>query len=273
MIELLNEISKSVRFIRQKTSFGPEVAIVLGSGLGEVVSNLETETEIPYSEIPGFPVSTVKGHSGNLLIGMWNGKKVVAMSGRFHYYEGYSLQQVTFPIRVMKMLGAHTIFITNASGGLNPAIKVGELMVINDHIYLNGDHPLRGRNEEELGPRFPDQHAVYDKKLIEKALDVAEQHKIQLHQGVYVGVTGPTFETPAEYRYLRLIGGDAVGMSTVPEAMVANHMGMRIFCVSVITDEGNPLVPQKISHDDVVRAAREAGPKMMLLLSEMLQHV
>jgi purine-nucleoside phosphorylase len=273
MSEIAELIAESVRFIRSRTAFEPEVAVVLGSGLGEVVSSLQVEAELPYEEIPGFPVSTVKGHSGKLMLGFWHERRVVIMSGRFHYYEGYTLQQVTFPIRVMKFLGAHTIFITNASGGLNPAIKVGELMVINDHIYLNSDHPLRGSNDDSLGPRFPDQHAVYDRELIEDALEIAAHHKIQLHQGVYVGVTGPTFETPAEYRYMRLIGGDAVGMSTVPEVMVANHMGMRIFCASVITDEGNPIVPQRISHDEVVRAAREAAPRLMLLLSEMLQRV
>lgn len=273
MEEVIEQIRRSTDFIRSKTQFDPEVAVVLGSGLGEVVSELKPHLEISYADIPGFPVSTVIGHSGKLVLGTWMGKRVVVMSGRFHYYEGYTLQQVTFPVRVMKQLGAHTIFITNASGGLNPSIKVGELMVITDHINLNSDHPLRGRNYESLGPRFPDQHAVYDRKLIAAALEIATHHKIQLYEGVYVGVTGPTFETPAEYRFLRMIGGDAVGMSTVPEAIVANYMGMRIFCVSVITDEGNPLTPQKISHDDVVRAAREAGPRMMLLLSEMLQHV
>ena len=195
------------------------------------------------------------------------------MNGRFHYYEGYSMQQVTFPIRVMKQLGAQTIIITNASGGLNPEIKAGELMIVTDHINLNSDNPLRGRNSGELGPRFPDQHAVYDKALIEKASEIASEHHIKLHRGVYVGVPGPTFETPSEYRYMRLIGGDAVGMSTVPEVIVANQMGMRIFCISAIADEGNPSVPQKISHHEVVQAAREAEPHMTMILSELLLHL
>jgi len=273
MSELLDQINQSIKFIRSKTSIAPEAAIVLGSGLGEVVNDLKTETAISYSEIPNFPVSTVAGHTGKLLFGIWNEKKVVVMSGRFHYYEGYTLQQVTFPLRVMKQLGAQTIFITNASGGLNPEMKVGELMIVTDHINLNSDHPLRGKNEEQFGPRFPDQHEVYDRQLIEKAEEIASNNKIVVRRGVYVGVTGPTFETPAEYRYLRIIGGDAVGMSTVPEVIVANHMGMRIFCVAVITDEGNSPVPQKVSHDDVVKAAHETGPKMMLLLSELLRYV
>jgi purine-nucleoside phosphorylase len=272
MDDVIRQIEESIKFIRSKTSFVPEVAVILGSGLSDVVDEIKLDASIPYSQIPNFPISTVIGHSGNLLLGTWNSKKVIVMSGRFHYYEGYSLQQVTFPIRIMKMLGAKTIFITNASGGLNPAIKVGELMVIEDHINLNSDHPLRGKNNESLGPRFPDQHRVYDLELVEKAEKIARHQNIQLHRGVYVGVTGPTFETPAEYRFLRLIGGDAVGMSTVPEVIVANHMGMRIFCITVITDEGNPAVPQKVTHEEVVKAAREAEPKMKSLLSKLLLH-
>ncbi len=271
MSELTNQIKEAVDFIRSKTKLKPEVALVLGSGLGETVSDILVDQEIDYASIPHFPVSTVIGHSGKLLLGSWNNKGVVVMQGRFHYYEGYSLQQVTFPVRVMKQLGAETIFITNASGGLNPDFKVGDLVAINDHINLNSDHPLRGKNEDELGTRFPDQHSVYDRALIEKAKTIAEKNNFKLQTGVYVGVTGPTFETPAEYKYMRIIGGDAVGMSTVPEVIVANHMGMKIFCVSVITDEGNPVVPQKVSHADVVKAAKEAGPKMTLLLRELLQ--
>ena len=243
------------------------------SAAASPVSELRIEDEIDYAAIPHFPTSTVVGHSGKLLLGEWNGKKVVVMSGRFHYYEGYSLQEVTFPIRVMKKLGAKTIFITNASVGLNPNLHVGDLMVITDHINLNAENPLRGQNFEELGPRFPDQHAVYDQELIKQAHNIAARHKIDLHYGVYVGVTGPTFETPAEYRFLRTIGGDAVGMSTVAEVIVANHSGMKIFCVAVITDEGNPPVPQKISHEEVVQAARGAAPKMTLILGEMLKYL
>jgi purine-nucleoside phosphorylase len=273
MNDLVRSLSNAVDFIRSQTSFVPEIAIVLGSGLGEVVKEIKPETIIDYVSIPHFPLSTVDSHSGKLLFGTWNKKRVVVMNGRFHYYEGYSMQQVTFPIRVMRLLGAKTIFITNASGGLNPEIKAGEVMIVTDHINLNSDNPLRGKNSEELGPRFPDQHAVYDKVLIEKASEIALQHHIKLHRGVYVGVPGPTFETPSEYRYMRLIGGDAVGMSTVPEVIVANHMGMRIFCLSAIADEGNPSVPQKISHHEVVQAAKKAEPQVTIILSELLLHL
>ena len=272
MSEVLKRLQEATDFIRGKTSLIPEVAIVLGSGLTDVVKEVEVDITIDYEDIPNFPVSTVEGHSGKLLLGTWNGKRVVVMSGRFHYYEGYSMEQVTFPVRVMKQLGAQTICITNASGGLNPEFKVGELMVVTDHINLNSDNPLRGANSNELGPRFPDQHAVYDKVLIGKANEIAVQHRIKLHRGVYVGVPGPTFETPSEYKYMRTIGGDAVGMSTVPEVIVAHHAGMRIFCVSVICDEGNPAVPKKITHQDVVEAAREAEPKITTILRELLSY-
>lgn len=273
MSDLLNRLLEAAGFIRSKTPLVPEVAVVLGSGLAEVVKEVVIDLTLDYDDIPDFPVSTVEGHSGKLIMGTWNGRRVVVMSGRFHYYEGYSMQQVTFPIRVMKQLGAHTIFITNASGGLNPQFKVGELMAVTDHINLNSDNPLSGTNIDELGPRFPDQHAVYDKTLVEKANEIAAQHQVKLHRGVYVGVPGPTFETPAEYRYMHIIGGDAVGMSTVPEAIAANHMGMRIFCISVICDEGNPAVPVKISHREVVEAARAAEPKITIILRELLRYV
>ena len=270
MRDLTSRLTEATAFIRSQTSFKPEVAIVLGSGLGHVINELEVEAKIKYENIPHFPVSTVMGHPGNLVLGEWEGKKVIAMQGRFHYYEGYSLEQVTFPIRVMKLLGADTILITNASGGLNPAFRVGDLMVVTDHINLFGLNPLRGPNEDELGPRFPDQHAVYDKRLIILAQEIATRKNIKCHKGVYVGVTGPTFETPAEYRYMHLIGGDAVGMSTVAEVIVANHMGMRIFCISAISDEGNPPVPLFVSHAEVVRAAAEAEPRMAAILKELV---
>lgn len=265
--EMLDEAVKS---IRSKTDMIPDCGIVLGSGLGMVVDEMETEVMIDYRDIPHFPVSTVKGHAGKLCFGRWNGRKIVAMLGRFHYYEGYSLRQVTFPVRVLKQLGAGVLFITNASGGLNPAIKIGELMVVTDHINLNSDNPLRGGNLDKLGPRFPDQHAVYDRVLAAQAIDVAQSNNITCHKGVYVGVTGPNFETPAEYRYMRIIGGDAVGMSTVPEVIVANHMGMRVFCISVICDEGNPVTPVSVTHDEVVKAASNAGPKIALILKSLL---
>ncbi|HYV92961.1 MAG TPA: purine-nucleoside phosphorylase [Chitinophagales bacterium] len=273
MNELLKQLNGATDFIRNQTSLIPEVAVVIGSGLTDLVKEVRLDAEIDYAAIPDFPQSTVEGHSGKLLLGVWNKKRVVVMSGRIHYYEGYTMQQVTFPIRVMKQLGANTILITNASGGLNPEIKAGDLMAVTDHINLISENPLRGKNNDELGPRFPDQHAIYDNTLIQKAGEIAERNQIKLHRGVYVGVPGPTFETPAEYKYMRLIGGDVVGMSTVPEVIVANHSGMRIFCLSVICDEGNPAIPVKISHEDVVRAAKDAEPRMELILKELLAHL
>jgi purine-nucleoside phosphorylase len=272
-MELIQQIDDAIKFLRSRTALVPQVAVVLGSGLSGLTDEVEIEASIGYDQIPHFPVSTVEGHRGHLVFGRWNGKNVVMMAGRFHYYEGYSLQQVTFPVRVMKFLGAQSIVITNASGGLNPDFRVGDLVLITDHINLNSDHPLRGKNHEQLGPRFPDQHHIYDRELIERAEKIAKERKFGLRRGVYVGVTGPTFETPAEYRFLRLIGGDAVGMSTVPEVIVANHMGMRILCLTVITDEGNPEVPQKVTHEEVVKAANEAKPRMQQILREMMAHL
>lgn len=273
MDDLLKKLNETVAFIKMRVPVVPDCGLVLGSGLGSIVNEMNLQATIEYKDIPHFPVSTVHGHSGRFCLGEWNGKNIAVMQGRFHYYEGYSLQQVTFPIRVIKMLGANTIFITNASGGLNPGIKIGELMVVNDHINLNSDNPLRGENAESLGPRFPDQHAVYDRELIDRALKIALKNHITCHKGVYVGVTGPNFESPAEYRYMHIIGGDAVGMSTVPEVIVANHMGMRIFCISVICDEGNPVTPVSVTHEDVVRAAREAEPRIARILKELLEFI
>lgn len=273
MGDLMKRLGEAIRFIKTKSEVIPECGIVLGSGLGRLVNEMNIETEIPYEEIPYFPVSTVTGHSGKLLLGMWQGKKIVVMQGRFHYYEGYSLQEVTFPIRIIALLGAHTILITNAAGGLNPEMKIGDLMVINDHINLNSDNPLRGENDERLGSRFPDQHSLYDNELISLALEIAGRNNIRCYKGVYVGVTGPTFETPAEYRYMRIIGGDAVGMSTIPEVIVANHMNLRIFCISVICDEGNPPVPVSVSHEEVVKAADKAEPKIARILKEILDMI
>lgn len=273
MSQLKKQIDETVAFLQKETDFKPQIAMVLGSGLGNLVNRIEVKNKIAYEDIPHFPVSTVKGHGGKLVMGRLNGRNIVVMQGRFHYYEGYTMQQVTFPIRVMKFLGADSIVISNASGGLNPEYKVGDLMVIRDHINLVSDHPLRGPNDEAIGPRFPDQHDVYDKSLIEKATEIARRQSIKCHSGVYVGVTGPTFETPAEYKYMRVIGGDAVGMSTVPEVMVARHMGMKIFAISVISDEGNPPEPIKVSHDDVVKAAAAAEPLMTHIIHELLPSV
>lgn len=270
MDNLLQKIAETVAFLLPKTMLKPETAIVLGSGLGGLVSKIEVETAIPYKHIPNFPVSTVLGHEGNLVFGKLNGKEVIIMQGRFHYYEGYSMQQVTFPVRVMKALGAKTIFLTNAAGGVNPDFHIGELMIIKDHINLVNDNPLRGKNYDELGPRFSDQHQVYEKKLIEQGIEIAKQHNIICHTGVYVGVNGPNFETQAEYRYLRTIGGDGVGMSTVPEAIVANHAGLRIFGISVITDEGNAVKPIESSHLKVLEAANAGGQKLFMIIKELI---
>lgn len=267
---MMNELNEATDFLKSKIKAVPKVGIVLGSGLGHLVNAMICETEIEYNSIPHFPVSTVKGHGGKLAFGKLGDKDCMIMQGRFHYYEGYSMEEVVFPIRVMKLLGVETVFITNASGGLNPEIKIGELCVITDHINLQPEHPLRGKNFDELGPRFPDQHSLYNRELIVAAKKIATENKIVCHTGVYVGVQGPTFETPAEYKFMRMIGGDCVGMSTVPEVMVANHMSMKIFCISVICDEGNPPVPQQVTHDEVVKAAAAAEPKMSLIIKELI---
>jgi len=223
-----------------------------------------------YSNIPDFPISTLEFHSGKLIFGTLAGKKVVAMQGRLHYYEGYTMQQITFPVRVMKMLGIKTLFVSNASGSLNPNIKKGDLMVIEDHINLQPHNPLIGRNEEQLGPRFPDMSQPYRRDLIEKALNTAKENNITCHKGVYVAVTGPNLETRAEYRYLRIIGGDAVGMSTVPEVIVANHMGLPVFAISVLTDEGFPETLNPVSLEEILAVAHEAEPKMTLILKQLI---
>jgi purine-nucleoside phosphorylase len=223
-----------------------------------------------YSNIPDFPISTLEFHSGKLIFGTLAGKKVVAMQGRLHYYEGYTMQQITFPVRVMKMLGIKTLFVSNASGSLNPDFKKGDLMVIEDHINLQHLNPLIGRNEEALGPRFPDMSQPYKKTLINKALEIAAANNITCHKGVYVAVTGPNLETRAEYRYLRIIGGDAVGMSTAPEVIVANHMGVPVFAISVLTDEGFSEVLQPVSLEEILAVAHEAEPKMTLILKQLI---
>ena len=268
---MYQSIQETVQYIKQRTNnFEPEIGIVLGTGLGGLVTEIEVEFSLMYSNIPNFPISTLEFHSGKLIFGTLNGKKVVAMQGRLHYYEGYSMQQITFPIRVMKALGIQWLFVSNAAGSLNPAFKKGDLMVINDHINLQPESPLRGRNDADMGPRFPDMSAPYNKTLIEKALAVAEENDITCHQGVYVSVTGPNLETKAEYKYLRIIGGDAVGMSTVPEVIVANHMSVPVFAISVLTDEGFPEDLQPISLEDIVETAKLAEPKMTHILSQLI---
>ena len=268
---MYQSIQETVQYIKQRTSnFEPEIGIVLGTGLGGLVTEIEVEFSLMYSNIPNFPISTLEFHSGKLIFGTLNGKKVIAMQGRLHYYEGYSMQQITFPIRVMKALGIQWLFVSNAAGSLNPDYKKGDLMVINDHINLQPESPLRGRNDAEMGPRFPDMSAPYNKRLIEKALEIAKANDITCHQGVYVSVTGPNLETKAEYKYLRIIGGDAVGMSTVPEVIVANHMSVPVFAISVLTDEGFPEDLQPTSLEDIIETAKNAEPKMTHILSQLI---
>lgn len=269
---MLEKIKETADFIRSKVNDIPTTAIILGTGLGELVNHIEITDVLEYSAIPNFPISTVEGHSGKLIFGTLGNKRVMAMQGRFHFYEGYSMQQVTFPVRVMKALGINTLFVSNAAGGMNPDFKIGDIMIINDHINLFPEHPLRGKNYNELGPRFPDMSEPYSHRLIADALKVAAANNIKVQQGVYVGTQGPTFETPAEYRYFRRIGGDAVGMSTVPEVIVARHSGMEVFAISVITDMGGleGVEPEKVSHEEVQKAAAEAQPKMTDIMKGLI---
>jgi len=268
---MLENIQNTTQYIKSRIGdFEPEVGIILGTGLGALVNEVEVEKQLMYSNIPDFPISTLEFHSGKLIFGMLAGKKIVAMQGRLHYYEGYSMQQITFPVRVMKMLGIKTLLVSNASGALNTAFKKGDLMVIEDHINLQPANPLLGRNESELGPRFPDMSEPYRHDLIEKALAIAKANNIVCHKGVYVAVTGPNLETRAEYKYLRIIGGDAVGMSTAPEVIVANHMGLPVFAISVLTDEGFPEVLKPVSVEEILAVAREAEPKMTLILKNLI---
>lgn len=267
---MLNKIKETASFINSKIDKMPQTAIILGTGLGALVDHIEEKQYIPYAEIPNFPLSTVEGHSGNLIFGKLGGTRVLAMQGRFHYYEGYDMKQVTFPIRVMKALGIKTLFVSNAAGGMNPSFEIGDIMIITDHINLFPEHPLRGKNYNELGDRFPDMSEAYSRSLIQKALLIAQERGIKVVQGVYVGTQGPTFETPAEYRYFYRIGGDAVGMSTVPEVIVARHSGMEVFAVSVITDLGVEGIVEKVSHEEVQKAAQKAQPKMMEIMRELV---
>jgi purine-nucleoside phosphorylase len=267
---MIKKINEAVAFIKSRYKEQPSVGIVLGSGLGSFVNEIETEAEISYKDIPHFPESTVEGHSGKLIFGNLGGKKVVAMAGRFHYYEGYTTQEVVFPIRVLKYLGIQTLVISNAAGGLNTSYKVGDLMIIKDHISMLTINPLLGKNESEFGPRFPDMSEPYKNRLIEKAKKIATENNIVINEGVYVGVTGPTFETRSEYKMLHLLGGDAVGMSTVQEVIAAVHLGLPVFAMSVITDVGIRDDENKITHEEVLQAAREAEPKLTLIFKQLI---
>ncbi len=268
---MLEQIKQTCEYIRSQTNgFAPELGVILGTGLGSLTDSIETAYALDYASIPNFPVSTVQGHKGRLIFGTLGGKRIVAMQGRFHYYEGYTMQQVTFPVRVMKLLGIKTLFVSNASGGINPTFRTGDLMVITDHINLL-PNPLIGKNIDELGPRFPDMHNCYDKALIAQATRIAAEENIKLQYGVYVGGTGPTFETQAEYRYFKAIGGDAAGMSTVPEVIVARHMSIPVFGVSVITNCG--LSDELGDHEDVQRQGAKAAVRMTRLFTEMIRQL
>lgn len=270
---MLEKFNESADYIKSRTAINPSVGIILGTGLGGLVNEIDIIDEIPYSDIPHFPVSTVKGHSGKLIFGVLGGKKVMAMQGRFHYYEGYTLQEVTFPVRVMKIMGIENLFVSNASGGVNPDFEIGEIMIQNDHINLFPSNPLIGKNIEELGTRFPDMSEAYDPKLIEIATDIAKENNIKVSYGCYAGLTGPTLETPAEYKYVFNIGADAVGMSTVPEVIVARHMNIPCFAISIITDLGVPGRIQKVSHQDVIEVAAKQEPKMTLIMRELIARI
>lgn len=268
---MLTKINETAEFIRKQiTGEMPNLAIILGTGLGPLGDQIENRQVIKYSDIPNFPVSTVQGHSGQLIVGTLAGKRVLAMSGRFHYYEGYDMKQVTFPVRVFRALGIENLIVSNAAGGMNKEFRVGDVMVITDHINLFPENPLRGKNFDELGPRFPAMTEPYYHKYIELADNIAAEKNIRIMHGVYVGTTGPTFETPAEYEYFRIIGGDAVGMSTVPEVIVAVHGGMKVFGISVITDLGGKDIKEVPSHEEVQAAAIRAQPTVVALVSEVV---
>lgn len=267
----IQRIGDAFQYLSDCSESSPEIGIVLGTGLGGLLSTLEVENEVSYRDIPHFPVSTVESHAGKLVFGKLHGKSVVVMKGRFHYYEGYNMLEVTFPIRVMKQMGVKHLLVSNASGGLNPNFNIGECMVIDDHINLFPENPLIGKNLDSMGPRFPDMSEPYDLKLVETAMQFAKKEGIPLHQGVYAGVTGPTLETPAEYRYLRTIGADAVGMSTIPEVIVARHMNIPVFGISAITDLGVPGKIKKVTLSDVVDAAKTAEPMMTRVMNEVIR--
>jgi purine-nucleoside phosphorylase len=273
---ITEQMSETLAFIRKHTRMRPEIGIILGTGLGGLVKEIRKEIVLDYDEIPNFPVSTVESHHGKLIFGTISGKKVVAMKGRMHYYEGYTMRQVTFPVRIMSAkcgLGVKTLLVSNAAGGMNPDFRRGDLMIITDHINLQGDNPLIGPNEDNLGPRFPDMSEAYDRNLIRLADTVAEDLGIKVQHGVFVAVQGPNLETRAEYRFLRMTGADAVGMSTVPENIVANHMGMKVFGISIITDECIPDTLQATSLGQIIKAAGRAEPKLTKLTKELIRRL
>lgn len=271
MITLRKKIDETVTFLRKGTEINPDIGIVLGTGLGDLVKEIDIAAELSYKDIPNFPISTVETHAGKLIFGYLSNKPIVAMQGRFHYYEGYSMKEITFPIRVMKFLGIKTLVISNAAGGMNPLYRKGEIMIMEDHINLLGDNPLIGPNDDELGPRFPDMSEPYSKRLIQIAEKAALDEKIKIQKGIYVVVSGPNLETRAEYRFLRAIGADVVGMSTVPEVIVARHMDIEVFGVSVITDECFPDALRPANVADIIKTANEAQPRLTLLMKRVIE--
>jgi len=273
MPDTMLKFSEALSYLKSIYHHTPQVGIVLGSGLGNFIDQIEVEKEISYSDIPHFPVSTVEGHKGKLIFGNLSGKKIVCMAGRFHFYEGYEAEQVVFPIRILKLLGIKALFLSNAAGGVNPGFKVGDLMIITDHVSFFTRNPLIGKNISEFGLRFPDMSEPYKKEFIQKAKDIGKKLGIALQEGVYYGVTGPTFETRAEYKLVHTLGGDAVGMSTVQECIVASHMKLPVFAMSVITDIGIRESENKITHEEVLQAAREAEPNFASIFKEMVAAV
>ncbi len=270
---LKEKIKEAGQFIRKKTTLEPVLGIILGTGLGQLAQSIEIETTISYEQLPHFPVSTVESHAGRLIFGTLSGKKVVAMQGRFHYYEGYSMQEITFPVRVMRDLGIQILLVSNACGGLNPLFKAGDIMAITDHINLQGDNPLRGKNDDSMGPRFPDMHNCFDKDLIALAEEAALDLGIKLQKGIYVAVAGPNLETAAEYRFLRGIGADVVGMSTVPEVIVARHQGTKVLGFSLVTDMGLPDALKPTNLDEIISVANKSEPILTRLLTKVVEKI
>ena len=266
---MLERIQETASYLKSKMKTQPETAIILGTGLGSLVNEITDKYEISYESIPNFPVSTVEGHSGKLIFGKLGNKEILAMQGRFHFYEGYAMTEVTFPVRVMRELGIKTLFVSNAAGGMNPDFEIGDLMIITDHINFFPEHPLRGKNIP-YGPRFPDMSEAYSKELIRKANEIATEKGIKVQHGLYIGTQGPTYETPAEYKMFRILGADAVGMSTVPEVIVANHCGIQVFGISVITDLGVEGKIVQVTHEEVQKAADAAQPLMTTIMRELI---
>ena len=266
---MLERIQETASYLKNKMKTQPETAIILGTGLGSLVNEITDKYEISYESIPNFPVSTVEGHSGKLIFGKLGNKEILAMQGRFHFYEGYAMTEVTFPVRVMRELGIKTLFVSNAAGGMNPDFEIGDLMIITDHINFFPEHPLRGKNIP-YGPRFPDMSEAYSKELIRKANEIATEKGIKVQHGIYIGTQGPTYETTAEYKMFRILGADAVGMSTVPEVIVANHCGIQVFGISVITDLGVEGKIVQVTHEEVQKAADAAQPLMTTIMRELI---